>query len=187
MSGVWLLPIAIVLISLINVRVYCNCFAPVASPLTSSVADLRMPIALPPTDCNANAQPRYQLIPAGLYSDGVRRFIRPFPLVDALRPFPHRQNSAVVQQVTVNQNAGIGGHGGLGGFGGFHRPLGRPFLRPHLHGFHRPHLFGGFRTQSNEEHNSNGSTITPPNCPLQYMFSCQPSVSEVPCMANKSY
>ena len=181
MSGVGLLPIAIVLITLIKVQVYCNCFAPLTPPLTSSVADLRMPIALPQNDCNANAQPRYQLIPAGLYSDGVRRFIRPFHLVDALRP--HRQNSAVVQQVTVNQNAGIGG---LGGFGGFKRPFGRPFLRPHLHGFHRPHLFGGFRTHSNDGYNNNDSTTTPPSCPLQYLFSCQPSVSEVPCTANKS-
>lgn len=182
MSQVRLLPTAIVLISLIKVQVYCNCFAPLTPPSPSSVAALRMP----QNDCNANAQPRYQLIPAGLYSDGVRRFIRPFPLVDALRSLPHRQNSAVVQQVTVNQNAGIGGFGGLGGFGGFNRPFGRPFLRPHLHGFHRPHFFGGFRTHSNEEYNSNGSTITPPSCPLQYMFSCQPSVSEVPCTANKS-
>lgn len=196
MSNIWQFGLfSSFLLIAISVQVECNCFVPTPKPLPQppSISQLQL------TRCVRSPQPTIHLIPAALYSNGQQHFISPLPFgqqqqqtqgiaqpLDSKRQ-TRQQQSAVVQQVTINQNTAISGglpSFGFGGGGGFKHP----FSSHHPHSFGSPHSFGGFRGrayQKEDEKETSSSAITAPQCPLNYIFSCQPTVSVAPCGSNK--
>ncbi|KNC31084.1 hypothetical protein FF38_02633 [Lucilia cuprina] len=163
---------------------YCSCYSSVPTIPANPLATLQV------TRCGRSPQPTFHLIPAALYSNGIHHFIRPLSVtqqqphqVDVKRP-TRQQQSAVVQQVTINQNTAFSGGLPSFGFGGFKHPFSSPHHHHSHHGFGGPQSFGGFRGRSFGE--SSDEQTPAPKCPLNYIFSCQPTVTEAPCDPDKS-
>lgn len=172
MSLCWTLVFSITILSIIDVQVHCNCFS--AAPSSQS-PPLEPPVPiLQVARCGRSTQPTFHLIPAGLYSNGFQHFIRPLPLtqpqlhLDNNKRQTRQQQPAVIQQVTINQNTALSGE------------------QPQFEKFKSltNHRFGGLKGRSYDE--TSGESIKAPNCPLNYVFSCQPTITEAPCKSSHS-